>query len=391
MSACIKAAPPRDRRRRPRGRLDIVLRIRIKVVESRIPGEGVIFFSVSLPSRFGEWCAVVTAHLVERALGPVEVINADALDQFVAPAIRAKAPYIVVASHEILGKLWAALAEADKPFILAFDHPHHVLRDLVVRCGVAFPEAVRMVARSCASVTSCAALPQALVVHADRDAADPVATATAIARHFELAVDDAGIAEIVAEAADFDPYNDPQEHLAWWQGLDEWQRTLVAGAIDPYLARFAGGDLGPLTWERDFFYMTEEPPGETDPPASRPIDITGRPRHLLYGPYITLPPGSWSATVALGFSAEAAELSYIVEACAGTETVLAEVPLQPGKERVVEINLNFSLALPDMVEIRVMNERAAFDGRLALGHVVLTPADTIRPETRSYLEAVVGG
>jgi hypothetical protein len=349
-----------------------------------------LFFHVGLPSRFSEWCEAVTACLVERALGPVEAINADTLDQFIVPAIRTGSPYLVVSSHEILGPLWAALAEANKPFILAFDHPHHALRNLVVRHGVAFLEATRAIARSCASMAGCASMPGALALHADRDAADLVAIAAAIARHVGLAIGAADIADSVAASADFDPRNDPQEHLSWWDRLEDSQRELVAGAVDPYLALFAGSDLDPLTWERDLFYMNEEPPAETDPPASRPIDITGRPRYLLYGPYITLPPGSWSATVALGFSAEAAELSYLVEVCAGTETVLAAATLQPGPQRVVETSLNFSLAMPDMVEIRILNERAAFDGRLALGHVTLTPAGTIRPATRSYLETVVG-
>ena len=349
-------------------------------------------FCIGLPGRFTEWCHAVAARIVERALGPTAGTYVDTLDQFLSAAIKAETPYLVIGSYQIVGPLWAALAEANKPFILAFDHPRHAIEHFVVRHGADFLEAVRVVAKSCASVASCAALPGALVLYADRDSADLVATAAAIARHFGLSVGEAEIADLLAQLSEIDLRTDQEEHLAWWQRLDEAQRALVAGAVDPYLARFAGRDLGPITWERELFFMNEEPPtGDIDPPASRPIDITGRPRHFLHGPYITLPPGSWSATMALGFSAEAAELSYLVEACTGTGTILAAVPLPPGQERVVEINLNFSLAAPEMIDIHVLNERAAFDGRLALGHVVVTQIGSIRPETRSYLETALGG
>jgi hypothetical protein len=348
------------------------------------------FFCIGLPSRFFEWCQAVTARLVEQVLGPVQDIHADMLDQFAAQAIGAQSPYAIVGSHQIVGPFWTALAAANRRFVLIRDHPHHALANLMVRHGAEFLEAARVVAKSCASTVSCMSLPGALVLDADRDAADPAATAAAIARHFGLAVGEAEIAGLLGPLAEAAARPDREERLSWWQRLDGAQRTLIAGAVDPYGARLAGGELGPIVWERDLFYMSEEPPVAPDPPASRPIDITGRPRYLLYGPYITLPPGSWSATVALGFSAEAAELSYIVDVCAGAEILLSRITLQPGEERVVEANLNFSLDAPDMVEIRVMNERAAFDGRLALGHVVLTPAGMIRPETRSYFETVLG-
>lgn len=328
--------------------------------------------------------------LVERLLGPAQDINVDTLDQFVTQAIGTEAPYVVVGSRQIVGPLWTALVEANRPFVLAFDDPHSALDNLVTRHGAEFVEAVRMVAKSCASVASCAALPGALALDAGRAAADPAAAAAAIARHFGLPLDESGIAELLGPLAAAELQPDREAHRRWRQQLDDSQRALAAGAVDPYLARLAGGDLAPITWERDFFYMNEDPPAEQDPPALRPIDITGRPRYVLYGPYITLPPGAWSATMALGFSAEAAELSYLVELCAGSDTPLASVTLRPGQERVVETSLNFSIVAPDMVEIRVFNERAAFDGRLALGHVALTPAGTIRPETRSYLETALG-
>jgi hypothetical protein len=108
----------------------------------------------------------------------------------------------------------------------------------------------------------------------------------------------------------------------------------------------------------------------------------------VLGPYISLPPGSWSATVALGFSEGAAEMSYIVEVI--TDARLVHVRIEPGKQRFVEVNLNFSLTEPHVITIGVYIERAAFDGRLALGHVIVTPHAGPRAETRDYFASALG-
>jgi hypothetical protein len=162
---------------------------------------------------------------------------------------------------------------------------------------------------------------------------------------------------------------------------------LAIGALDPYLAHFSGHDLPPIIWERELFFINEEAADEQRQPASRPADITGRPRYVVLGPYITLPPGSWSTSVVLGFSEDAAQMSYIVEV--HSDTRLAQVRLEPGNQRLIEANLDFSLSEPHIINIGVYIERAAFDGRLALGHVTVTPHARPRPGTREYFAAAL--
>jgi hypothetical protein len=81
-------------------------------------------------------------------------------------------------------------------------------------------------------------------------------------------------------------------------------------------------------------------------------------------------------------------MSYIVEVL--TDSRLAHVRIEPGKQRFVDANLNFSLAEPNMITIGVYIERAAFDGRLALGHVIVTPQAGPRAETRDYFASALG-
>jgi len=339
-----------------------------------------LFFSVGLPSRFAEWCDAVVAQLAQ-SLGPAEGIGANTLEEFATGVIHARSPYLVVMSR-LLGQLQSTLAQANLPFIVAVDDPRRGLRDLVLHHDMEFLEATRQVASSCATVVGCVAMPNALVLHADKDGLDPVAAVAAIARHFELSTTPEDVLQIVETLAASGISARGDADSGWLNSLGDAQRGIVAGALDPYTARFGEGELGPITWERELFFVSGKPNERL--PASHPVDITGGARFLIYGPYITLPPGSWSATVALGFSKEAAEIGYVVDFVAGTQ--LSHVRIEPGSERQMEVDLHFTIDKPldQPIVMRVASERAAFDGRLALGHVTLSTHGHMRPETRNY-------
>jgi hypothetical protein len=143
---------------------------------------------------------------------------------------------------------------------------------------------------------------------------------------------------------------------------------------------FAGGELEPIIWEADLFFANEE-----RLPAVGPIDITGLGRILVFGPYINLTPGPWSATIVTGFSAETAGIGFIIEVYAGAQLATARV--QPAGEQVIECTLQFTIedSVDQPVEIRIISERAAFDGRLALGYVSLLTRAGVRSETEQQL------
>ena len=86
--------------------------------------------------------------------------------------------------------------------------------------------------------------------------------------------------------------------------------------------------------------------------------------------------GSWLVKATLGFSRDALERSYVVEVLSGA-TQLAATRVVPGRQEFLEVSLEFTLESSfesgAMLEIRVHNERAALDGYLALGEVLLIP------------------
>jgi hypothetical protein len=101
-----------------------------------------------------------------------------------------------------------------------------------------------------------------------------------------------------------------------------------------------------------------------------------------------LPPGSWSAKVVLGISKEAAELSYGVDVFAVTHQ-LARTNWRPEREGVYEVNLAFSIeeATDHLIEIRVANDRAAFDGVLVLSSVTLVRQVTSSERLADFVSA----
>jgi hypothetical protein len=145
-----------------------------------------------------------------------------------------------------------------------------------------------------------------------------------------------------------------------------------------------GAALGHITWARDLFLV------EHHQPAIHPIDISGKIRYLIYGPYIALPPGNWVAEMVLGFSEDAIGMSFMVEVWAGSK--LSTVSVHPSGPGLAQINISFALeeSNDNLVEIRVMNERAAIYGRVALGQATVTLLQNVSPAVVDALTTELG-
>jgi hypothetical protein len=348
-----------------------------------------IFFSIGLPSPLVEWCDAVIARLVQSVVGSAEVISANTLDELGLALIKSGAPHFVVGSRLPSDGLRSALAENRSRFVVALDDPRAAYHNLVTRHGLQPLAATRAVAGSCASLLNYGAMENALVLRAEQNGSDPLATAEAIARHFELHVDPPDVARSVEALTEIGITPMPSNIDPWWDRAEALEREIVNGALDGYVDHFAGRGLGKIIWARDLFVVGDSP----DQPANRPIDVTGRVRNLLFGPYMVLPSGNWLAAVVLGFSKEAAEMSYGIEFIAGPRCVsLCRAAIQPDGDRVFETTLSFTIedSTDQPISLRISNERAAFDGRLALGSVTLTRQTNRRPEIPEELQTALG-
>lgn len=348
-----------------------------------------IFFSIGLPSPLVEWCDAVIARLAERIVDSVEVVSVNTLEELGLALIKSRASHFVIGSRLPNDGLRRAIAENSSRFVIALDDPRAAFQNLVTRHGLDTIAAARAAAGSCASLLDYTATDNALVLRAEQEGRDPLGTAKVIARHFGLEVDSAQIAQTVEALAGMGITPVPNDIGSWWDGLEEPSREIVDGALNGYIDYFAGRGLGKITWTRDLFVIGDDP----YKPAIGSIDITGRIRNLLFGPYMILPPGSWVATVVLGFSKEAAEMTYGIEFIAGPRCVsLCRTTIQPRGDHVFQAIVIFTIeaSTDQPISLRISNERAAFEGRLVLGSVTLTLQSKSSPEIPQELQTALG-
>jgi hypothetical protein len=348
-----------------------------------------IFFSIGMPSRFVEWCDALISRLAEYSFGSTERTAVNTLDELAAAVLRTRASHLTACSRQPVVQLQIEILQGKRPFVVTIGNPRAALRNLSERAGYDIAAATRAVASSCAAMLTLTRAPGALVVSSN-DAADSITVAAAIADHLDIPASRIEIATIVSDLREAGLTPDHDDSNAWWSGLGEREQAVVNGALLPYVSHMTpDADLEPLVWEPELFYIFDDPPATSLIPAIRPVDVTGRARILVYGPFINLPPGSWSANVVLGFSSETAGMGFVVEVFAGRQ--LCRTRVEPSAEEIVETNLHFVIdnLIDQPVQIRIFSERAAFDGRLALGYVNMVPQATIPPKTRDRLTAVL--
>ncbi len=343
-----------------------------------------ILFSIGLPGRFTELCTAAMARLAAHAGGTVATAAfppfADLFGYHAVPSSLEALGRLLVksaADHAAIGlrqpdqTFCELLARRDTPFLVALDDPRNAVADVVAETGVDLRSAVRAVANSCPLVMQPCALPGALAIQADRARGDPAGTVSAIAAHFGIAARAKTVAAIAGEffAAD--------------AGASPAAGSMCDGALLGYRELFSDGNLGQLIWTRDLFHQ-----GTDGSSLNAPIDVAGSPL-LFYGPYIHLPGGSWSAQIILGFSAEAANYTYLVEAFADAQ--LAATTFRPEIPGIYRAELRFSVAgaIGRGVEIRLIVADNQARGQVAFGQVVLRPlavhrADASAPATEDF-------
>lgn len=110
-------------------------------------------------------------------------------------------------------------------------------------------------------------------------------------------------------------------------------------------------------WPPTIFRYSSGPDTSGEPGV---VDITGRPRLIVYGPYIFLTPGVWRSTVRLAFDEDAASKRYQLQ-WGGSESYAAH-EFSPGRSGVFEISLDHEWTTHAATEIRLVLLEGALHG-----------------------------
>jgi len=145
---------------------------------------------------------------------------------------------------------------------------------------------------------------------------------------------------------------------------------MARGALSPFRKLKNGSVPDRFLISRQLFVGTSE----SGAMSSEPLDVTGRARLLVFGPYVHLPRGHWSVRMVVGFSEELIGNTLVFDV---SENYGADVRCQSkitvSKAGRSEIFMSFQHDEPSYpVEVRTFSERSIIDGYLSIGFVEFT-------------------
>nr|WP_312162031.1 hypothetical protein [Brevundimonas diminuta] len=128
---------------------------------------------------------------------------------------------------------------------------------------------------------------------------------------------------------------------------------------------------GQAHWRGEIFNYTSQTIQHDEERTT--IDLTGRPRFLIFGPYVTMPAGRWKAIIRLGFDETAARYQY--RADWGEQETYGSHIFRPLREGVYELEMEYEWAKPSACEMRLLVLEGAFDGEVSFMGVQLNRSD----------------
>jgi hypothetical protein len=122
-----------------------------------------------------------------------------------------------------------------------------------------------------------------------------------------------------------------------------------------------------VAWPGSLFFLGDAP----DTPMRAPVDLCGPARCLLYGPYLHLPAGCWSASVTVALAGCAGPRSFSLEAVC--QDVLAKGQFYCQGSGTFETHLEFSHGNPHVpLELRLFLDSGEIYGSLTSFEIKLS-------------------
>lgn len=100
------------------------------------------------------------------------------------------------------------------------------------------------------------------------------------------------------------------------------------------------------------------------------LDITGRARYLVWGPYDPLEAGRWTATVSFLVDEWAARHSYAVEF--GNTKIFSRFEFRPGLPGEYELDIDLDAAKAVKAEIRLIMVQSSLGGMFQFNGATIT-------------------
>lgn len=131
----------------------------------------------------------------------------------------------------------------------------------------------------------------------------------------------------------------------------------VQAIVSNFIAA-AASDGSALWLAREEFRSIDSDPD----PCPEVVDVTGRPRCLVFGPHLELEPGTWRATALFELCQDAARRRISVQFGSYPDFSVEEAPLT--RAGLHQIELDYTFLPHHFAEVRLVLVRAGFHGNV---------------------------
>jgi hypothetical protein len=334
-----------------------------------------IFPILGLPGPFTSWCRDVAAKCL--TLNGYKVTTADlsgSLADVGRQLILGNTDHLVFSVARPDKDLTPVLKQSNTPILLTSSDPRRAILHSVNLANLDLQTAIRSLTGHCSCLWNFSGKDAAVhSIHFSEALQNPHAAVQKIADIYNLPASQPMIDRVVIETrptleAMTAPENgghDPLEELAKKFSVEE-VRT-IGYLFDGFERHLEGQHSAPLIVTKELF-LNGDPPHDH---VSAPLDMTGRPKFVVFGPYIHIPAGTWMLRLVVSLSEEAIGTPLIIDVGASDAAgyrELTKTHVVVSTEGRMDVTMSFQLDDPlASLQVRIATERSTFDGLLAFG------------------------
>lgn len=326
-------------------------------------------------------CLRIAAALCEEHSGGADVVNAETLDTLQTGLAQRTHAGLILTGHVFEDRMQEVILTSEQPLLVVLDTGVDATRWLAAERKCDDIAAARAVTQIYAAMTPIVLSAKAIVVDARQLAAvgfpDAIAyIATTMGLHLspmqvdtvarKIAGEGSAATGSVAEVLVRDGRLDAERGYA---NAALTVDPAVAAALSGFDALLGKRPTSAFRWDGSLFLGADRG-GER---LGGPIDLTGRSRTLIYGPYLHVPAGRWSATSVFEVRSNRAGALVAMDVFNGTELAAARAELPD--DGVFSATLSFTVDDPRKpIEVRLSLVTSAIEGELGWRYVDIEPA-----------------
>jgi len=324
-----------------------------------------------MPGALSSWGFAALQAMARHNFGDHAVVAVDTLDGLLTAMAEHPAVPILLTSQYPQPGLAAFVQQHAIGSVVFLERPDEAVSYLAQVTGETELAIIRAVSASCACLASLPNMGTKALIR--RSKVEGLAAGDVLRR-----ISDAvGLRPIAADDVPeltLAMYPAPGEHASQPPDVDALpalahsSKRLAEEVLAPFGECLLDGSVESFSWPHECFLRGDEP-GQLLQGA---VDLTGAARCIIYGPYLHLPVGYWTARIVLGFDDCVYDQSFALELHG--PGLLGRVRVNaPARSGLFAAEIGFAVAEPHVpLEMRVLTELGAIEGSIYRVNVSFT-------------------